>query len=102
MHVDRVTYKRTWNLGDYESVSLEASVSLDDGDNPADAWAMAKAEVATQSAPVIDWRDKRRAMDAQHIIDGLPAHLREPVRAMVSTTYNRIEHNGNGEGDTCQ
>ena len=100
MYVKQVGYKRTWNLGDYESVSLEASIALEEGDDPAEAWALAKAEVAMQSAPVITWRDRKRALEVQHVIDGLPAYLREPVKAMIATTSREID-NGKGE-NTCQ
>ena len=97
MYVERVGYKRTWNLGDYESVSLDASIVLEEGDDPAEAWALAKSEVAAQSAPVIAWRDRKRVMEAEHVINGLPAHLREPVRAMIATTSREIDGNGNGD-----
>ena len=97
MRVSEVRYERTFNLDNYESMKVAASVEIDDGDDPAEAWALAKAEVAAQAKPVLDWRDKKRVTEAQHVVDGLPAHLREPVRAMVSTTMGRVEHNGNGK-----
>ena len=90
MRVSEVRYERTFNLGDYENVKMAATVDLDEGDDPADAWALAKAEVAAQAKPVLDWRDKKRVTEAQHVVDGLPAHLREPVKAMIASTNRTI------------
>ena len=99
MRVSEVRYERTFNLGDYENVKLAATVEVDEGDDPADAWALAKAEVAAQAKPVLDWRDKRRKFEVEHVVDGLPAHLREPVKAMLSMGNRATmeHHNGNGK-----
>jgi hypothetical protein len=68
------TYARTFNLGEYNSMRLEASLSadLDDDDDPAAAHAelfdLAKATVKAQAAPVLERRKKEIAA----IRDSLP------------------------------
>lgn len=58
-----VTYARTFNLGDYNSMRLEAAVSaeLEVGDDPEQAqaalWAIAKDSVKAQAMPVLKKRD---------------------------------------------
>ena len=58
-----VTYARTFNLGDYNSMRLETAVSadLDESDDPAQAqaalWAIAKDSVKAQAMPVLRKRE---------------------------------------------
>lgn len=45
MRVERVTYERLVNLGNYENERAQATVILNEGESVSDAFIMAKGEV---------------------------------------------------------
>jgi hypothetical protein len=69
-----VTYARTFNLGEYNSMRLECALSadLDEDEDPAAAqaelWQLAKDSVKAQALPVL----KRREDEIAAIRDSLP------------------------------
>lgn len=69
-----VTYARTFNLGEYNSMRLECSLSaeIDEDEDPATAqaelWQLVKDSVKAQALPVI----KRREDEIAAIRDSLP------------------------------
>lgn len=69
-----VTYARTFNLGDYNSMRLECAMAaeLAEGDDPAQAeqrlWEMVKESVKAQAMPVL----KRREDEIAAIRNSLP------------------------------
>lgn len=74
-----VTYGRKWNLGDYQSATVEASAwaDLDENDDSKamfDAlFAEAKAVVKEQSLPLL----RKVTADTQEAFAGLPKELQE-------------------------
>lgn len=69
-----VTYGRKWNVGNYESATVELSIwaDVDEDDDPdyvtAALWAMAKASVKEQSMPLI----REREAEVEQVFMGLP------------------------------
>ena len=50
MKIVEVTYGRTFNLGNYESLRLEMKASVDEGEDPKEAVAKLAIEVAAYKA----------------------------------------------------
>lgn len=78
-----VTYGRKFNLGDYNSATVEmtAWADLDDDDDESAVmsalWTMAKNNVKTQALPIL----KKQAEQAESILLGLPPELQEKINA---------------------
>ena len=70
----RVTYARTFNLGDYNSAKFEVSLAAqpDDDEDPADVeaelWQTAKSSLKAQALPVL----RKRADDVAAIKASVP------------------------------
>lgn len=78
-----VTYGRKFNLGDYNSATIDCTMwaDLDEGDNEGTVmtalWAMAKNNVKAQAIPIL----KQQAEQAEAILLGLPPELQEKINA---------------------
>ncbi len=78
-----VTYGRKFNLGDYQSATLDVTLWADldedddEGDVMAGLWAMAKNNVKAQAMPIL----KQQAEQAETILLGLPPELQEKIHA---------------------
>lgn len=76
-----VTYGRKFNLGDYNSATIDCTMwaDLDDGDDESAVmgalWAMAKNNVKAQSLPIL----KQQQDAAEQILLGLPPELQEKI-----------------------
>jgi hypothetical protein len=76
-----ITYKRTFNLGEYNNLVVEESISadLEEGDTPegveAQLWQLAKASCAATALPVV--RPRQEALQAS--FDALPPNLQEAI-----------------------
>jgi len=82
-----VTYGRKFNLGYYNSATIDCTMwaDLEDGDDEAEVmgalWAMAKNNVKAQSLPIL----KQQQTDAETILLGLPPELQERIKAIHRT-----------------
>ena len=77
-----VTYGRKFNLGDYNSATLECTMWADleesDDENTVNAlWAQAKNYVKAQALPIL----KKQQADAEAIMTSLPPELQEKINA---------------------
>lgn len=78
-----ITYGRKFNLGDYNSATIDCTMwaDLDDGDDEGTVmsalWAMAKNNVKAQSLPIL----KQQQDAAEQILLGLPPELQEKIHA---------------------
>lgn len=84
----RVTYSRTFNLGDYNSAKLEVSISADvlDGGQSLDEtmsglWETAKTNVKAMALPLLHEAHVTNRRATEEFYLGLPEHLRERARA---------------------
>jgi hypothetical protein len=77
-----VTYGRKFNLGDYNSATVDCTLwaDLDEGDNEADAmaalWEMAKNNVKAQALPLV----QKQSANVEQIFMGLPMQVRNELK----------------------
>ena len=77
-----VTYGRKFNLGDYNSATVDCTLwaDLDEGDSEADAmtalWEMAKANVKAQALPLV----QKQSANVEQIFMGLPMQVRNELK----------------------
>lgn len=77
-----VTYGRKFNLGDYNSATIDCTLwaDLEEGDNEAEAmtalWEMAKNNVKAQALPLV----QKQTVNVESIFMGLPVQVREQLQ----------------------
>lgn len=77
-----VTYGRKFNLGDYNSATIDCTLwaDLEEGESEADAmnalWEMAKNNVKAQALPLV----QKQTVNVENIFMGLPVQVREQLQ----------------------
>ena len=93
-----VTYGRKFNLGDYNSATIDCTLWADISDDQdldvamAALWQMAKENVRAQAMPLVS---KNKAQ-VEEVFMGLPLELQEIVRAKAAPDHN---YNDDGSDD---
>jgi hypothetical protein len=66
MHIDKVSYHKTFNLGNYSNEKIGLDIILEPGENPLDAFAEAKKQVEKSHQ---FFQDLPRYEQAQKVVD---------------------------------
>jgi len=92
LRVRLVSYRRTINLGDYESVQLEESVIVRaEGLETVEqaialeqaAWDKVRGDVREQATAILEWRRKRRENALRVQLANLPRHVKAAALDLV-------------------
>jgi hypothetical protein len=73
-----VRYSRTFNLGNFESVTFasEVTAEVEPGEHAHDVhdalFSLAKSEIKAQATPLLTWAKRRNEQEAANIRDSLP------------------------------